>query len=71
MKPQRTGRRELKQKQRKRQEKKQLTDTAEWNEGVKEKSVSVPAAQLRLRKRETREQGTVRAGEREQHKPSV
>lgn len=56
VKPQGRGKRELKQKQR---EIKQLTDTGERNEGVKEKRVSVLAAQLRLRKIETRERERV------------
>lgn len=42
VKPQRRGKRELKQKQRERErEIKQLTDTGERNEGVKEKRASV------------------------------
>lgn len=45
------GKRELKQRQR---EIKQLTDSGEWNEGVKEKRVSVLAAQLWLRTIEIR-----------------
>lgn len=52
-KSQRRGKRELKQKQRQR-EIKQLTDSGEWNEGVKEKRVSVLAAQLWLRTIEIR-----------------
>lgn len=54
-KPQRRGKREMKQEQGKR-EIKQLTDTVERNEEVKEKRVSVLAAQLRLRKIEKREE---------------
>lgn len=57
-KSQRRGKRELKQKQRQR-EIKQLTDSGEWNEGVKEKRVSVLAAQLWLRTIEIRERKRV------------
>lgn len=40
VKLQRRGKRELSQKQKKERKKKQLTDTGEWNEGVKEKGIS-------------------------------
>lgn len=70
LKRQGRGKRELKRKQRK-TEIKQLTDTAERNEGVKEKRVSLLAAQLRLRKIEMRERESQSRREREQHKPSV